>query len=166
MQGLMSTNRLTEEQLAHLKKLMKEGEGKKSGELLALEKEKQEALDSLQKSNEEQTAIRAKVKKLKELLKLAEKHLGESKQTIADKDQDIVALKDQIEQLQKELSLAAQKMEREKAEVEKRVAVEVKHKAREEFLQQLRKAAQVYKEKMKELVHIKLIAWFTLYSLC
>jgi DNA repair exonuclease SbcCD ATPase subunit len=159
MQGMLTEHRLGEEQLGHIKKLMKEADERHRDALARAERERQEVVDAHERTKaererdrEERGKLQAKIKKLKDLLKLAEKHLGETRQKVATREEELAGLGLQMDGLRRELEAAAQRVETERAETEKRVTIEVKAKAREEFLQQLRKAAQVYKEKMKELV--------------
>lgn len=158
MQGMLTEHRLGEEQLGHIKKLMKEADDRHRDALARAERERQEVVDAHERTKaererdrEERGKLQAKIKKLKDLLKLAEKHLGETRQKVAAREEELAGLGLQMDGLRRELEAAAQRVEAERAETEKRVTIEVKAKAREEFLQQLRKAAQVYKEKMKEL---------------
>ena len=159
MQGMLTEHRLGEEQLGHIKKLMKEADERHRDALARAERERQEVVDAHERTKaererdrEERGKLQVKIKKLKDLLKLAEKHLGETRQKVATREEELAGLGLQMDGLRRELEAAAQRVETERAETEKRVTIEVKAKAREDFLQQLRKAAQVYKEKMKELV--------------
>jgi chromosome segregation ATPase len=159
MQGMLSEHRLGEEQLSHIKKLMKEAEDRNRDALQRAERDRQEIVDALERTKaererdrEQRGKLQAKIKKFKELLKQADKQLGESRQKVATRDEELATFNLQMEALRREVEAAAQRVEAERAETEKRVTIEVKAKAREDFLQQLRKAAQVYKEKMKELV--------------